>query len=52
MQAMLAQRVFRRRNRIILYGPRNEAEVDIIFSLIAAAARRAAAHQAQQAARP
>jgi hypothetical protein len=36
----------------MLYGPRNEAEVDIIFSLIAAAVRRAAGHQAQQAARP
>jgi hypothetical protein len=40
------------RNRVMLYGPRNEAEVDIIFSLIAAAVRRAAGHQAQQAARP
>ena len=40
------------RNRVMLYGPRNEAEVDIIFSLIAAAVRRAAGHQEQQAAWP
>ena len=37
------------RNRVMLYGPRNEAEVDIIFSLIAAAVRRAAGHQTQHA---
>jgi hypothetical protein len=40
------------RNRVMLYGPRNEAEADIISSLIAAAVRRAAGHRTQQAARP
>ncbi len=35
------------RNRVMLYGPRNEQETDIIFGLIAAAVRRAAGHQAQ-----
>ena len=32
------------RNRVMLYGPRNEPEADTIFSLIAAAVRRAAGH--------
>jgi hypothetical protein len=41
-----------RRNRVMLYGPRNEAEADTIFGLIAAAVQRAAGHQAQKAAQP
>jgi hypothetical protein len=40
------------RNRVMLYGPRDETEADIIFSLIASAVRRAAGQQAPQAARP
>ena len=40
------------RNRVMLYGPRNEAEADTIFGLIAAAVQRAAGHQAQKAAQP
>jgi Family of unknown function (DUF5519) len=43
---------FAPRNRVMLYGPRTETEADTIFSLIAAAVRRAAEHQASQAARP
>jgi hypothetical protein len=39
------------RNRVMLYGPRDETEADIIFSLIANAVRRAAGQQAPQAAR-
>ncbi len=40
------------RNRVMLYGPRDETEAGIIFSLIASAVRRAAGQQAPQAARP
>lgn len=40
------------RNRVMLYGPRNEAEADTILGLIAAAVQRAAGHQAQKAAQP
>lgn len=40
------------RSRVMLCGPRDATEADIIFSLIASAVRRAAGQQAPQAARP